>query len=133
MGARAVSTTVISVTMTPIIAEPVVNSARLHCIERPDGWRKKSDSRQSVSARQSIAASGNSRSSMFSMNGGESRLPNDPFLLAKEIVAERVLLEEEWLKGKTIQLCGLKENTCYLVRLIANNDAGETHGEIVEV
>merc|ERR1712146_29863 len=41
--------------------------------------------------------------------------------------------EEEWLKGKTIQISGLQPSSGYLVRLIAENDAGTTHGEIVEI
>lgn len=115
--ARAVSTSAITVTLCPIVAEPVVTSALVHCILRPDGFRKSSMSRASHGGQL----------------GKDTRPANDPFVLATKLICERVLLEEEWLKGKSIQISGLDANTGYLVRLVAINDAGTTHGEIVEV
>merc|ERR1712232_23637 len=59
---------------------------------------------------------------------------DDPFLLAADdLAAERPLEEEEWIKGKSIQISGLEPSTGYLVRLIATNDAGTTHGDIAEI
>lgn len=116
--ARAVNQTVITVTMTPIIAEPVVTAAMLHCIQRPEGWKRKADPMQRR---------------ISGLPPTETRGATDPFLLATEMVAERDLIEEEWLKGKTIQISDLQPSAGYLVRLIAVNDAGTTHGEIVEI
>merc|ERR1712216_440835 len=92
------------------------------CIERKEGWKK-------------TMLSSPRLSTALNSKGGqmETRPAHDPFLLATELVAERDLTEEEWTKGKSIQLAGLQPNCGYLVRLIATNDAGTTHGEIVEV
>lgn len=122
--ARAVSTTVITVTMTPISTEPVCTSAQLHCIVRPqEGWR----------TRRHVGGPTDRRPSVSSQETLQGRQPFDPFVLATELVAERVLEEEEWMNGKTIQISGLEPNSGYLVRLIAGNDAGFTHGDIVEI
>merc|ERR1711924_93017 len=85
----------------------------------PDGWKKKADVRQPSLQK-------------VNSESHDNRQPNDPFL-TKELIAVRELTEEEWLKGKTIQISGLQPSSGYLVRLIAVNDAGATHGDIVEV
>merc|ERR1712129_473498 len=120
---RSISSSAITATMTPIIAEPVVTSAVVHCILRIEGWR------QSRTAMQRQV----SNSSSASYAATQGRPPNDPFLLASDLVCERVISEEEWTKGKSLQISGLEPSTGSLLRLIATNDAGTTHGEIVEV